>query len=445
MMTQKEFDAIYPKGIKREQHEVLEAFLQGHTDQTIARMINEKRKAASAIAKSTCRTKSKESVRRDISNICKLFGFENERGEHYRQRNELIPLFCQYKHELVSAQLREASGIFYDNLPKYVERDWDSKCYAKIIENGALIRIKAPQKMGKTLLVDKILDRASQEGYKTALISFEEADNEILGDYRKLLQWLCVTLSDLLDIENKLGEYWDEILGGINPNVTKYLERYLFKDFAQPLVLVLEKVDIVFEQASFNVDFCRLLRSWNDAAKRNDRRAAIWKKIRLIVVHSTEVYSSLDINSSPLAGVGLTVPLPDFTLEEVQQLARQYGHHWLTADEMKQLAVMFGGYPYLVQSAFAYLQTPQSSLAKLLEISPTEQSPFINHLRELLGKLQLCPELAEVYREVVTKDKPARLETNQIFKLESMGLVRVEHNDCFPRCDLYRQYFSARL
>jgi len=82
------------------------------------------------------------------------------------------------------------------------------------------------------------------------------------------LQWLCVTLGDLLELENKLVEHWDDTLGGINPNVTKYLERYLFKDFSQPLVLVLEKVDLVFEQATFNVDFCRLLRGWNDAAKR---------------------------------------------------------------------------------------------------------------------------------------------------------------------------------
>ena len=170
-----------------------------------------------------------------------------------------------------------------------------------------------------------------------------------------------------------------------------------------------------------------------------------WEKIRLIVVHATEVYSSLDINSSPLAGVGLTVSLPDFTLEEVQQLARHYRHHGLSTDEIQQLMEMFGGYPYMVQTAFAYLQTPQSSLTKLLEISPTDESPFINHLRELYGKLKVCPDLANVYQEIVTKNQPMMLENPQTFKLESMGLVRVEHNDCLPRCDLYRQYFSVRL
>lgn len=432
-MNQKEFDAIYPKELTRIQHKVLDLFLQGKSDRAIAKSL---------------KLNDSSGVRSHISNICELFGFKNEPPERFRQRHQLIPLFAKYKPELVSDNLKATCESSPDNSEQvkfyYVERDCEQKCYDEILENGALIRIKAPQKMGKTLLVDKILARASQEGYKTALLSFEEADSEVLGDYRKLLQWLCVTLGDLLELENKLVEYWDDSLG-IQRNVTKYLERYLFKDFSQPLVLVLEKVDLVFEQASFNVDFCRLLRSWSDAAIGSDRRSAIWKKIRLIVVHATEVYSSLDINSSPLAGVGLTVSLPDFTLEEVQQLARQYRHNWLSTEEIQQLMEMFGGYPYMVQTAFAYLQTPQSSLTKLLEISPTEESPFINQLRELLGKLKVCPDLANLYREIVTKNQPMILETHQTFKLESMGLVRVEHNDCFPRCDLYRKYFSVRL
>ncbi|WP_293339259.1 AAA-like domain-containing protein [Microcoleus sp. CAWBG58] len=433
MMEQDEFEAKWEK-LTPKQLKVLKLFLQGNTEAQIAKSIE---------------VNNRSSVRHHISNICELFGFQNESGEHLRQRDELIPLFAEYKPQLVSDKLKETCGILSGNRQKvefyYIERDCERKCYDKILENGALIRIKAPQKMGKTLLVDKILDRASQAGYKTALLSFEEADSEVLGDYRKLLQWLCVTLGDLLELENKLAAHWDDTLGGINPNVTKYLERYLFKDFSQPLVLVLEKVDLVFEQATFNVDFCRLLRAWHDAAKRNDRRGAIWQKIRLIVVHATEVYSSLDINSSPLAGVGFTPPLPDFTVDEVKQLARQYRHNWLSEAEIKQLMVMFGGYPYLVQTAFAYLQTPECCLTKLLEISPTAQSPFINHLRELLGKLEECPELTEVYRELVNKNQPMILKTHQTFKLESMGLLRVKNNDCFPRCDLYRQYFSQCL
>ena len=60
-------------------------------------------------------------------------------------------------------------------------------------------------------------------------------------------------------------------------------------------------------------DFCRLLRGWYDMARRGSRIGAIWQKLRLVVVHSTEVYSSLDINSSPLAGIGLEIELPEFS------------------------------------------------------------------------------------------------------------------------------------
>lgn len=331
------------------------------------------------------------------------------------------------------------------NCQLYVERPpIESHCDREMLEPGALIRIKAPQKMGKTLLLNRIIERAEEQKYQTIILSFDDADSEILGNYQKLLQWFCLTLSDLLELDEKLTEYWDDTYGN-NKSCTNYLERYLLANRYQPLVLALEKVDLVFEQAIFNTDFCRLLRSWNDAAKRNDRRGNIWKQLRLIVVHSTEVYASLDIESSPLAGAGLTVHLPDFTLEQVQNLARRYQLNSLTHSELEQLMALFGGYPYLVQTAFASLKSQQLSLKQLLEISPTEQSPFINDLRSLLGYLQKSTELGAAYREVVTQNQPVRLKSNHTFKLDCLGLVRVEKDCCRPRCDLYRQYFSHRL
>lgn len=327
----------------------------------------------------------------------------------------------------------------------YVERPpIESDCDREILEPGSLIRIKAPQKMGKTLLLNRIIERAEEQNYQTIFLSFDEADSEILSDYQKLLQWFCLTLTDLLELDDKVAEYWNNTYGN-NKSCTNYLERYVLAKLSQPLVLALEKLDLVFEQATFNTDFCRLLRGWHDTAKRNDRRGSIWKKVRLIIVHSTEVYASLDIQSSPLAGAGLTVPLPDFTLEQVQNLARRYQLNSLSDSEFEQLMALFGGYPYLVQTALVSLKSQQLSLRRLLEISPTEQSPFINDLRLLLGYLQKYPELKAAYREVVTQNQPVKLDPNHIFKLDCLGLVRLEKDFCVPRCDLYRKYFSSRL
>ncbi|MGE5655449.1 MAG: AAA-like domain-containing protein, partial [Actinomycetota bacterium] len=64
----------------------------------------------------------------------------------------------------------------------------------------------------------------------------------------------------------------------------------------------------------------------------------------------------------------------------------------------------------------------------------------------LLKRVQfiLHDYLASAYHEVLTKNQ-CNLKTNLTFKLESMGLVKVEKDDCLPRCGLYQQYFSKRL
>ncbi len=52
----------------------------------------------------------------------------------------------------------------------YVERPpIESRCYETILQPGSLLRIKAPKRMGKTLLIDKILHQATQQNYRTVL------------------------------------------------------------------------------------------------------------------------------------------------------------------------------------------------------------------------------------------------------------------------------------
>lgn len=106
---------------------------------------------------------------------------------------------------------------------------------------------------------------------------------------------------------------------------------------------------------------------------------------------------------------------------------------------------MFGGHPYLIQEAFVCLKKEQYSLNQLLQIAATEVSPFISHLREQWGELRKNSQLETAYYQVVAQTQPVRLDTNATFKLQGMGLVLVDGNDCLPRCDLYRQYFSDRL
>ncbi len=327
----------------------------------------------------------------------------------------------------------------------YVERSpIESDCNKAILQPGALIRIKAPQQMGKTLLLNRILDYVTEQNYEAVTLDFELFDSTVFKDIQKFSQCFCASVGKLLGLPNQLTDYWDDIFG-CNHNTTNYFEEYLLAQRTSPLVLALDKLDKVFEQPAIADDFCRLLRSWNDKAKSSNRRSAIWKQLRLILVHSTEVYSSLDINHSPLTNVGVVVPLPEFITEQVQKLAKRYQLDWVSIKEVEQLMAMVGGHPYLMRQAFDYLQRQKVTLSELLQIAPTEAGPFGDHLRKHLGNLQQNLELATALREVVNTNKPVRLKSEQAFKLYSMGLVQLQGNDCSPRCDLYTQYFSVRL
>ncbi|NEP30135.1 AAA-like domain-containing protein, partial [Moorena sp. SIO3B2] len=169
-----------------------------------------------------------------------------------------------------------------------------------------------------------------------------------------------------------------------------------------------------------------------------------WTKLRLIVVYSTEVYIELDINQSPF-NVGEAVELSDFYLDKVQSLAGRYGLS-LSIESGQKLMGMVGGHPYLLNLAFSTLsKNPNMTMDHLLETAPTESGIYRHHLRELLNNLILHPNLLEAFKKLLTTTKAVRLEPKDTYLLESLGLVKAIGNDCIPRYNLYRQYFSNRL
>jgi hypothetical protein len=325
----------------------------------------------------------------------------------------------------------------------YIERnDVESLCYETINYPGALIRIKAPQEMGKTSLLERILNFSETQNYKTVNLSFE-TNREVFCDLQTFLRYFCACVSRQLGMPNNLDDYWDEIYG-CNDNATNYFEEYLLPECSHPLVLALDKVDFVFEQPEIATDFCRLVRAWHDLATRSGYRGDIWKKLRLIVVHSTEVYSSLDINYSPLQGVGRIIALEEFNRKQIIELARHHELNWV-GTEVEQLMNLIGGHPHLVRLALYYLKSQQVSLERLLQIASTEVSPFREHLRQHLWNLQQHAELAATFRNVVTANASVRLKSHEAFKLQSMGLVKTQSDDWSPSCNLYHQYFSSQL
>jgi AAA-like domain len=339
--------------------------------------------------------------------------------------------------ELPSGQVRLASAFYVERVP------YEAQCYKEILQPGALIRIKAPRQMGKTSLMARILYHAKEDqNYRTVPLSFQHADTEVFTNLNQLLRWFCTKISRKLRLPHQVDDFWSDIYGS-KDNCTAYFEDCLLSESNSPLVLGLDEVDRVFQYPKIADDFFGLLRAWYEEAGYGDRDSNLWEKLRLVVVHSTEVYIPLNVNQSPF-NVGLPIELPEFSFEQVQDLTQRHGLNWKRS-EIEQLMALVGGHPYLVRLALYHIAQGQITLEELLKTAPTEAGLYDDHLRRHLWTLQQHPELAAAFNQVVTANTPVELDSLQAFKLHSMGLVKFQGNQVTSRFDLYRLYFGDRL
>lgn len=314
----------------------------------------------------------------------------------------------------------------------------ESLCNDAIVKPGTLIRIKAPRQMGKSSLMTRTIDRASQRGYHTVTIDFQLVDRHILENFDLFLKWFCISITKGLDLPNRIDNYWDDIFGS-KMSCKDYMENYLLAQIERPLVLALEEVDVLFQYSDLADDFFALLRSWHEEAKSR----SLWQKLRLILAHSTEVYIPLNINQSPF-NVGLPINLPEFKSTQILDLALRHRLNW-NLSRVEQLMNIVGGHPYLIRIALYYLAKQRQTLEELFSQASTETGPFSNYLRRYLWQLQEQPQLARSLQKVLAANTSVRLGFIEMFKLHSMGLVRLQGNEVTLRCELYRQYFSDRL
>ena len=168
-----------------------------------------------------------------------------------------------------------------------------------------------------------------------------------------------------------------------------------------------------------------------------------WKQMRLVIAHSTECYISLDMNQSPF-NAGIPIELMDFDSKQVLSLAAVYGLNW-NESQIEELMEMVGGHPYLVGLALYELSSGKMTLKQLLCKASTEAGIYNSHLRRQLEILQQAPELAQALQTVVASPEPVELDSMQIYKLHSMGLVQRKDNQVIPRCHLYCEYFCRVL
>jgi AAA-like domain/CHAT domain len=321
----------------------------------------------------------------------------------------------------------------------YIDRPpIESDCYQTILKAGALIRIKAPHHMGKTSLVQRILHHATQQGHQTAYLNFQSADASFLTNLDQLLQWFCGEITNALNLDDRVPDYWKQGMGSKQKG-SNYFQRYLLATITSPLTLGLDEVDRVFQHPEVAQEFFGLLRAWHEKGKNEPA----WQKLRLVISHSKEVYIPLNINQSPF-NVGLPIELPEFNQQQINELVQKHQLN-LSQNEIEQLIGIVDGHPYLLRKALYEIARDSLNLEQFLQMAPTEEGIYGDHLRRHLFNLTADPNLEAAMKQVIASSNPVRLEANLAFKLRSLGLVELRGNDVIPLCNLYRLYFKDRL
>lgn len=338
----------------------------------------------------------------------------------------------------------------------YIDRSGaEALACAEISKPGGLVRIKAPKKMGKSSLMLRIVHATVDRGYRTVTVDFQQADAAVFASLDKFLRWLCVNVARQLKLEPNIDEFWDEDMGS-KVSCTIYFENYLLELIDSPIVLVINEINRIFERTNIAQDFLSMIRFWYEQA----RASTIWQKLRIVVIHSTEIYIALRLNQSPF-NVGMPIKLSEFTAEQVQDLACRHGLNWSNSAPIEQLMNMVGGHPYLVHLALYHLAILQQNrlfvdrdepgqelalakLAELLTAAPTHSGIYSDYLQNQSIAIQQQPELASAFQQVVAAKNSIHLEPLMAYQLESMGLVKLEGNNCSLSCELYRLYFQGQ-
>jgi hypothetical protein len=245
----------------------------------------------------------------------------------------------------------------------YVERPpVEALCYEAVMRSGTLIRIYAPSQMGKTSLMIRILAHAKQQdaNVQTVALNLQKTEKTIFTNSDRFLRWFCAAVTRKLQLPHQIDRYWNNTFNS-QENCTSYFENCILPEINGVLVLALDQVDEISHHPQIADDFFPLLKSWYESSESSGNPQ--WKKLRLLVVHSSEDSVLLDINKS-LLNVGLAIELKEFTANQLFNLAQNYGLN-LSNTELDKLMQLVSGHPFLLQQVFYYLATQDITLESL--------------------------------------------------------------------------------
>jgi hypothetical protein len=318
----------------------------------------------------------------------------------------------------------------------YVERPEDEVALEAVQRAGVTITIKGPRQMGKSSLLMRTMAAAVAAGKSVVFLDFQLFDHHALSGGPTFFRQFCSWISDELDLEDKVDEYWGRPLGD-SQLCTRYVGKYVLKSLDTPLLLAMDEVERVFD-TEFRSDFFSMLRSWH-----NDRAIKpIWRNLDIALVTSTEPYQLIEnLNQSPF-NVGEVLELTDFDMPQLTELNARHGNPF-SSNELTEVQALVGGHPYLVRKALFMVASGRMTSADVLDAAAHERGPFGDHLRNHLFRLHENDDLVHGMQEVLRTRKCS--DESVFWRLRGAGLIQRQNGSVVPRCAMYKHFFEEHL
>ncbi|MBD2520591.1 AAA-like domain-containing protein, partial [Nostoc sp. FACHB-973] len=169
----------------------------------------------------------------------------NQTEQNFRRQSSLEMVFPDL---FLGSEIDYPSGPVSLDSPLYINRPPLEELICKeILHPGCLIRIKAPRKMGKSSLLNRMIAYAKEQDYQIIYLDFQEADQEVFTSLDKFLRWFCLYVTRQLNLVPCLDDFWDTEMGS-KVSCKIYFEGYLLQYITEsPVVLALNEVQRVFE------------------------------------------------------------------------------------------------------------------------------------------------------------------------------------------------------
>jgi len=214
------------------------------------------------------------------------------------------------------------------------------------------------------------------------------------------------------------------------------MQTCIFPKIAEPIVLALDEVDMLFSTKHYG-EFFSMLRAWHN------NRATIgapWDRLDIVLSSSSEPSAFItDHNQSPF-NVAMTVSLEDFETKHIETL-NQLHHDCFTHKELENLYTLLGGHPYLVRKAMYYSASKQMQNNEIFSkaLNTDLSAPF----SDLLMHYDNLLEDSEVLQSGITKTiNQVKLDSTEQHALQRVGLVKPKNDKVVFRNELYKNYFT---